>query len=183
MELIVDDTNILIDLANIGLAPFCRDMDLTFLTTDFVIHELRDSRQFEIIRPLIEEGKLVEKHFEGKDVIELTMLYQECHRTSNLTPADCSVMLLAQKERCRLLTNDQKLLRIARSRGITTNGLLWLTDLMVNDGVVLPMTMANSLQELLRTNMSAPREQIMERIEKYIRDINNFKNPLNDIEL
>lgn len=182
MELIVDDTNILIDLANIGLTDFCRGMNITFHTTDLVIIELRNSLQLEAISPLIADGTLVENHFEGPEAIELVMLYQEYEQTSNLTPADCSVMKLAEKLQCRLLTNDQKLLRIARNRGIETNGLLWLTDRMVADGIVPPLQMANCLQLLLRTNMSAPRELIMQRMDEYIRDFNNNNN-LNDFEL
>lgn len=173
-ELVVNDTNILIDLADIGLASYCRDMNITFHTTNVVIRELNNARQRAAIEPLLTDGTLVENIFDGEDTIDFVLLYQDYHQISNLTPADCSVMKLAEMLQCRLLTNDQKLRRYASQRGIVVNGLLWLTDRMVVDGIVTPLQMANSLQELIRINPSAPRELIMERIDAYIRDNNNI---------
>lgn len=168
MELIVDDTNILIDLANIGLAPFCRNMGITFHTTEFVINELKDKSQYACIEPLLLDGTLVQDTLEGAALAEFAILYQQYHAISNLTPTDCSVMVLAEAHHCRLLTNDQKLLRQARQRGIETNGLLWLTDRMVEQGIVTPMQMIDSLQRLMSTNLCAPRSLILARIDRYL---------------
>lgn len=176
MELIVDDTNILIDLANTGLAPYCRNMGVTFHTTELVIKELKDQSLFVSIQPLLLDGTLVQDHLEGLALVDFAVLYQEYHTSSNLTPADCSVIVLAETLHCRLLTNDQKLLRHARQRGIETNGLLWLTDRMVDQGIVNPMQMINCLQQLMISNDRAPRQLILERIDQYLETIKNNIN-------
>lgn len=172
MEIIVNDTNILIDLANTGLIGYCSAMDIQFLTTDIVVREIRKSQQKQAVQQFIDSGTLKEISFQGEDAVQFALTYRELERTTNLTPVDCSVMLLAQKMQCRLLTSDQKLKRQAEARGILTNGLLWLTDQMVERQIVTPLLMMNALQTLLETNSRAPRELILERISSYIETIN-----------
>lgn len=183
MELIINDTNILIDLANMGLASYCRAMQITFHTTDAVIFDVRKSRQFEAIAPLLSSCTLVENHFVGDANIQFGLFCMQYHTFARLTPADCSVMMLAEQKKCRLLTSDPKLLAHARQRGIETSDLLWLTDRMVTDGIVPPLKMIDCLNELLRTNTKVSRELIIERIDAYIRD--NYKHLIttNNIEL
>lgn len=170
MEVIVDDTNILIDLANTGLLAHCMQMDISFCTTDMVISELRNTRQLDIVNGFRAEGGLNVCEMKGNELINVVTTYQELEQCSNLSPADVSVMLLAERLNCRLLSNDQKLIRQARERGIEANGLLWLTDLMVETNVVSPRMMVEYLNQLLITNDRAPRKLIDERISKYIRD-------------
>lgn len=45
MEVVVNDTNILIDLIEAGLLKFCRLMSLEFHTLDVVIEEVEEERQ------------------------------------------------------------------------------------------------------------------------------------------
>lgn len=40
MEIVVNDTNILIDLYNAGLLPYCKKLNLDFRTLDVVINEI-----------------------------------------------------------------------------------------------------------------------------------------------
>ncbi len=163
----MNDTNILIDLANIGLLDHCRKMDISFHTTDIVIAELKNPKQKEPVERLIRDGVLHVDSFTGPEVMQFVLLYTEYSMISNLTPVDCSVMILAEKYKCRLLTSDQKLKRHARDRHIEANGLLWLTDKMVDEDVVEPIAMIEHLQKWLETNERAPHKHIMERIDKY----------------
>lgn len=167
MDIIVDDTNILIDLANTGLITRCQQLDVTFVTTDMVISELRNSVQRHLVDEYIANGGLTVRKIENAELVNLVITYQQLHAATNLSPADVSVMLLAERLGCRLLTNDQKLLNQARQRGIEANGMLWLTDFMVEQQVVSPLSMIDYLQLLLSTNERAPRKLIMEHIQEY----------------
>lgn len=167
MEIIVDDTNILIDLANTGLIKYCKKLDIQFYSTEFAIAELTDHSQIESVNRLLAEGTLIEYKFKNDELMSLVNIYREYSLTTNLTTIDCSVMLLAEKLNCRLLTNDQKLVIHAKKRGIEVNGLLWLTDRMVDDRIVSPIQMIDFLQKLLDTNVRAPQKMILERMQKY----------------
>lgn len=167
MEIVVDDTNILIDLVNTELLARCKELKLTFVTTDFVIRELHDKFQKENVQRFIDEGGLTVHDIKNSDLIDVVVTYQHLSASTNLSPADVSVMLLAEKLNCRLLSNDQKLINHARQRGITANGLLWLTDLMTDQNIVSSLEMIDYLQTLLSTNERAPRALIMDRIQKY----------------
>ena len=78
-----------------------------------------------------------------------------------------SVVLLAERLGCRLLTADQKLVHFAQSRGLETSGLLWLTDEMVEKGVVRPQDMIVYLNHYLDTNKRAPEKEVSKRITQY----------------
>lgn len=167
MEIVVNDTNILIDLANTGLIDYCREMDIKFYTTSVVIAELNVQEQRIAVERLIQDGILTVEEFKGAEVMQFAILYEEYSGKSNLTPPDCSVMMLAEKLKCRLLTSDQKLKRHAQERNIEVNGLLWLTDKMVEDMIVEPIAMIDHLQKWIESNDRAPYKHIMERIERY----------------
>ena len=58
MEIIVNDTNILIDLYNAGLLPYCKRLDLDFRTLDVVLNEIEVREQLEAVEQLVGDGTL-----------------------------------------------------------------------------------------------------------------------------
>lgn len=169
MTVIVDDTNILIDLANTGLITQCQKLDIHFVTTDLAFAELRNARQLEAVQSFIDTGGLEVTDIKNADLMDLLVLYHHYATFTNLSLPDVSVLWLAEHRQCRLLTSDQKLLNQARERGIEASGLLWLTDAMVEQRVVPPSEMIDYLLKLLETNERAPRKLILERIDNYIK--------------
>lgn len=174
MDIIVEDTNILIDLFNTGLIRYCQLMGIEFHTTDFVIKEIEDHEQKSFIIGYIINGLLKVDLFEGADYALLVNTRRSFVGKNNLSDADCSVMLLAERLHCRLLTADQKLVRQARERGLEVNGFLWLTDKMVEMGIVEPAMMADYLQRYKDTNPRVKEPETTDRINRY-RDNNNSK--------
>lgn len=166
MEVIVEDTNILIDLFNIGLVRQCQLLDIEFHTTTYVVLEMIRSDQQKLLMGLIANGMLTVDGFEDADFELLNNTIRENTGLNNLSQTDWSVLLLAERLKCRLLTSDQKLRRQAEARGVTVNGLLWLIDKMVADGIVLPRDMADILQHYIDTNPRAPENEIQNRIDK-----------------
>lgn len=164
---IVEDTNILIDLFNTGLIRYCQRMDMEFHTTVYVFKEIGDPNQKKFITGLIMNGLLIIDSFEGEDFTVLTNTIKEAKGKNNLSEADWSVILLAERFHCRLLTADQKLAHQARLRGIETNGFLWLTDKMVEQCVVTELEMAEFLQSYKNTNTRIPEPETTNRIKKY----------------
>lgn len=167
MDIIVEDTNILIDLFNTGLIKYCQLMGIEFHTTGYVINEIENHEQRSFTIGYIINGMLKVDTFEGEDYVLLVNTKQSFVGKNNLTDADCSVMLLAERLQCRLLTADQKLVRQAQKRGLEVNGFLWLTNKMVESGVVEPIMMADYLQRYKDTNPRAKEPETTEWINKY----------------
>ena len=167
MRIIVEDTNIIIDLFNVGLLQFCKKMDIVFHTTEFVIKEIKRPEQRSTLKGLISNEELKMVVFNIEEMLQLANLEEECRSTNNLSTADCSVVLLAERLGCRLLTADQKLVHFAQSRGLETSGFLWLTDKMVEKGIVCPKDMIEYLNRYLETNKRAPEKEVNERIAQY----------------
>ena len=167
MRIIVEDTNILIDLFNTGLLQFCRKMDIEFHTTDFVVREIKKPEQLSTVKGLVINKELNMDVFTIDEMLQLVNLKEECRGTNNLTKADCSVVMLAERLGCRLLTADQKMVHFAQSRGLEASGLLWLTDEMVEKGVVRPQDMIVYLDRYLDSNKRAPEKEVSKRIAQY----------------
>ena len=167
MRIIVEDTNIIIDLFNVGLLQFCKKMDIVFHTTEFVIKEIKRPEQRSTLKGLISNEELKMVVFNIEEMLQLANLEEECRSTNNLSTADCSVVLLAERLGCRLLTADQKLVHFAQSRGLETSGFLWLTDKMVEKGIVSPKDMVEYLNRYLETNKRAPEKEVSKRITQY----------------
>ncbi len=147
MKIIVEDTNIIIDLFKTGLLSFCMELKLEFHTTRYVVAEILESSQSAVLIGMINNGQLLIDDFVGEEYERLIKFIDECNGVNNLSEADCSVLLLAKRLGCRLLTSDQKLKRKAKEHGVEVNGFLWLTDLLVKEHIVSGATMINHLTD------------------------------------
>lgn len=167
MEVIVEDTNILIDLINTGLSGYVAQLDITFITTSLVVLEVKDPQQKAHVNSMLQNGLLTPVEIEGDDYLNVILTHKDYSSHSNLSQADISLMLLAEKRKCRLLTSDQQLRRHAQQRGVTVNGFLWLTDLLVQMNIVSRKDMIVHLRSLTETNNRAPQKEIFDRIAEY----------------
>lgn len=167
MKIIVEDTNIIIDLFTTGLLSFCHELKLEFHTTRYVVAEILESRQSAVLIGMINNGQLLIDDFFGEEYERLIKFIDECNGVNNLSEADCSVLLLAKRHECRLLTSDQKLKRRAEEHGIKVNGLLWLTDMLVEEHIVSEEKMIYYLNRYLETNPRAPENEVVKRIDYY----------------
>lgn len=161
MKIIVEDTNIIIDLFKTGLISFCHELKLEFHTTRYVVAEILESTQSAVLIRMINNGQLLIDDFVGEEYERLLKFIDECNGVNNLSEADCSVLLLAKRHECRLLTSDQKLKRRAEEHGIKVNGLLWLTDLLVEEHILTEETMIYHLNRYLETNPRAPENEVV----------------------
>lgn len=175
MEIIVKDANILIDTFNTGLYVKIASMKLRFHTTEYVAAEIIRTEQRCWLESMKASGEIIIDEFDGDDLSELLLFIMDNNGKNNLSEADCSVIVLARRLNCRLLTTDQKLKRVAESHGIEVNGFLWLTDQMVETGVATAEEMLKVMELYLKKNPRAPKEEVSIRIENYKRRIKGGK--------
>lgn len=165
MEIVINDTNILIDLCNAGLLDYCKQMNIEFRTLDVIIEEITVEEQRKAINNLVEEGTLKVCSLTGEQIATVFQKVAAYHGKCNLSPEDISVMVYAIDNRCRLLTGDKTLRDKAVLENVTVSGILYLTDILSLNNIVDRHTMIHALELLLKSNDRLPQKLIRERIE------------------
>lgn len=120
--IVVNDTNIFIDLISVDLLDEFFSLPIEIHTTDFVIHELTDPLQQAKVEPYIINRKLTVKRHSAAEVMEIAEFRNNCDNNVSIT--DCSVWLYAQKNNYTLLTGDGKLRKSASKSGVDICGIL-----------------------------------------------------------
>ena len=165
MEIVVNDTNILIDLFNAGLLPYCKKLNLEFRTLDVIINEIEDTEQYSAVQDIIDEGTLTVYSLSGEQVGTVFQKVAEYQGICNLSVEDISVMVYAIDNDCRLLTGDKKLRDKATLENVKVSGILYLTDMLTQEAVIGNDEMASALERLLSSNNRLPKKLIKERID------------------
>lgn len=173
MEIVVSDTNILIDLYNAGLLPYCKKLNLDFRTLDVIINEVTDSDQRIAVQSIIAEGTLSVCSLSGEQVSTVYQKVVEYHGVCNLSVEDISVMVYAIDNNCRLLTGDKKLKDKAMFENVKVSGILFLTDMLTKEAAIGSDEMIIALERLLSSNGRLPKKLIKERIEA-LKRLNNL---------
>lgn len=166
MEIVVNDTNILIDLYNAGLLDCCKQLNLDFRTLDLIIEEIEVKEQLTAVNKLVSEGILKVYSLSSE---QLTTVFEKVNfydGKCNLSPEDISVMVYAQDNHCRLLTGDKTLREKATLENVTVSGILFLTDMITQNRILKPIEIINALERLLQSNGRLPKELIHERIQQ-----------------
>ena len=71
MKIIVNDTNIFIDLHSVGLLEELCRLPYDIHTVDFVVAEIEDAEQREIFDKLVDENRIIVDGFTADEVLEI----------------------------------------------------------------------------------------------------------------
>ncbi len=162
MKIIVNNTNIFIDLHSIGLLEAMCMLPYEIHTVDFVIAEIIDETQRTAIDNLVASGTIHVKRFSSEEVMEIVA--EQAAVSGNLSITDCSVCYYARKRAIPMLTGDRQLRRYAEQQSIEVHGVLFLFDCMVDNDIITPAVAAQKLKELLAINARLPKTEIRNRI-------------------
>lgn len=88
MQIVVNDTNIFIDLIHTELIDLFFQLPFEVHTTDFVIGEIEEEEQERIVQKLIEDEKLIVAGLNHGELEEIMILQNEIIQ---LSVPDCSV--------------------------------------------------------------------------------------------
>lgn len=165
MEVIVNDTNILIDLYSIGLLDALCELPFDLRSVDFVIAEITDGNQAAAISALVAKGKIKIESFDSDELAEIIMEHSAI--SGNLSVTDCSVCYYARKHSATLLTGDRRLRKYAEANNVTVRGVLFIFDELVDSGIISAECAAVKLRELLGINVRLPRGEIEKRIGRW----------------
>lgn len=137
MEIIVNDTNIFIDLHSCGLLDSFFKLPYKVHTTDFVISELTDGEQRKAVMMYCAQEQLTVKSFTSKELTAIWEYYNTANKVCNVSIEDYSVLIYTKTmASARLLTGDKTLRTRAEGEGILVSGVLFVFDELVEHGII-----------------------------------------------
>jgi len=164
-KIVVNDTNVFIDLLEIGLLDHFFQLSWEIHTTDLVMWELQREKQHRAVAEYQKMHRLHVASFEAAELKEILSLQRFYGQITNVTMTDCSVWFYAKREGYILLTGDKKLRASATIDGVEVRGILYVFDALVDEGVLSPSEAANKLAQLRAVNSRLPKEEIEKRLE------------------
>ena len=163
-KIVVNDTNVFIDLYEVGLLDEFFSLPWEVHTTDFVMYELLREGQHETVAKYKADKRLVIPVFEGKEMSEIANMYQQSMEKTNLSLADCSVWYYAKMNNYILLTGDRKLRTASILDGVEVHGVIYVFDTLVELEIIPRQVAVEKLQQLYSMNPRLPKEEIEKRI-------------------
>lgn len=163
-KIVVNDTNVFIDLYEVGLLDEFFSLPWEIYTTDFVMLELKREGQHETIARYKADKRLIVPIIEAKELLEIGNIYQQYVNRTNLSLTDCSVWYYAKMNNYILLTGDRKLRAVSISDGVEVHGVIYVFDSLVGLGIISPQVAVGKLQQLYSINPRLPKEEIDKRI-------------------
>ena len=166
MQIVVNDTNLFIDLIHAELIDVFFQLPFEVHTTDFVVSEIEEPEQEDIINHLIEAKRLFVASNTFNEVEEIMSLQEAVNR---LSIPDCSVWHYSKKNNYTLLTGDNLLRRTALKDQVVVRGLLYIFDELIRLELITPALACIRLRFLLDTGTRLPKEACDERFELWSR--------------
>lgn len=165
MEIVVNDTQVLIDMYDADLLGLVARCSIKFHTVDYVMAELhRSPYKRPEIDQMVKDGILAVHSFSDKENFDLVAYYGKIAMQTNLSLTDCAVLKYSKDNGYRLLTGDKKLRNHAEDEGVLVSGILYLVDKFVAEQLITGAVMADRLELLLETNPRLPKTIFEERI-------------------
>lgn len=165
MKILVNDTNIFIDLHSVGLLEEMCRLPYEIHTVDLVVAEIADADQRKIFDELVARGEISVDGFTADEVIEIVEEHSSV--SGNLSIPDCSVCYFARKHNVPMLTGDRRLRRYAEEQSIEVHGILFIFDELVRHDIISTSMAADRLEELFAINARLPKAEIRERINRW----------------
>jgi len=127
-QLLISDTNVIIDLEESGLIGLLFHLPYTFAVPDILYWEELEEQH----------GHLLEHGLQLKELEPETMLYatQLVNRYGGPSTNDCFALALAKQESCPLVTGDMRLRKAADQERVEKLGTIWLIEEMLSHGVI-----------------------------------------------
>ena len=165
MKILVNDTNIFIDLHSVGLLEEMCRLPYEIHTVDLVVAEIADADQRRIFDELVARGEISVDGFTADEVIEIVEEHSSV--SGNLSIPDCSVCYFARKHNVPMLTGDRRLRRYAEEQSIEVHGILFIFDELVRHDIISTSMAADRLEELFAIIARLPKAEIRDRINRW----------------
>ena len=171
-KIVVNDTNVFIDLFNVGLLEGFFSLPWEVHTTEFVLLELTREGQRDSISQFEDNGLLHIPVFDESAMSNVIELYQQHKNKTNVSLTDCTVWYYATQNNYTLLTGDRKLRKASLIDGVEVHGLIYVIDQLVKEGILAKRIAISKLKQLRKSNPRLPMNEIEKRIKQWEKEIN-----------
>lgn len=125
MQILISDTNILIDMEEGQLIEQFFQLPYEFTVPDILFSEELEAQHAHLVDMGLKQKPLTEE-----SVISVFSIKQQF---DGLSINDCFALKLAEQENCPLLTGDRLLREVAEKSGVEVMGSLWLMREMLRN--------------------------------------------------
>jgi hypothetical protein len=159
-EILISDSCIFFDLIELDLIHEFFKLGYAIYTTNMVIGEIADDAQLSIVSNYIADGKLtVDSH-------DSLMAVQEIlEKHPGLSFTDCSVLELANRLKCGIISSDKGLRNESKRRNITARGILWIIENLSKKKIITVEKALEKLKIYPEINKRAPLNEITNLVE------------------
>lgn len=167
MKIIINDANILIDLAELDMLSDFFQLAFEFRTTNLILDELFDHQYQELV-PFIESGSIVVDEISTDELGEIIAIRAT---KPTLSEQDCSAFHQAKKYNASLITSDNSLRRFAKQNNIEVHGHLWVFDCLVDANIFSGAKATQKLTELIQTinlRLGLPQNECHKRFNNWV---------------
>lgn len=162
MRIVINDANILIDLAKLELIKVFSKINFDLHTTDFIIEELNEE-QLVPVSKLIRSGKLTV--IATEDIQDFQAITDILTTSNGLSFEDCSVWYYSKKLSGALLTGDGKLRKQASRDGLEVRGIIFIFDELLKQDLISFSVAIEKITILYQLNNRLPKKEIDHRIQ------------------
>ena len=159
-KVVVNDTNVFIDLYSIGLLDEFFSLPWEVHTTALVMLELERQWQNEEVSQYKTKGRLHIPLFSEREVRIIGEMKVKYGNTTNVSLADCSVWYYARANNYILLTGDRKLRGLSSLDGVEVHGILYVFKQLVAHGILTPLQAVDKLTLLYSINPRLPKAEL-----------------------
>jgi predicted nucleic acid-binding protein len=168
VKIVIQDASVLIDMADCDLLDVWFGLGFDLRTTSLVWREVSRKNQKIKLKRYVDNGRFSVESVGAQALTEIVQL--QAVLSSRVTLEDVSALFFADKLESILLTGDKRLRQHAEERGIETHGLLWVFDILVARGALLPGVASDRMEKLIERGTSRlPLNECELRIKKWRR--------------
>lgn len=164
MRIVINDANILIDLAELDLLEKFSQLDFELYTTDFVFNEIDENQKKSVQK--LKDNELLEV-IETTENADYQGIQNLLDNNNGLSFEDCSVWHYSQKLTGILLTGDGKLRKQAKKSGVEVRGIIYIFDELVKQQLLSFSDAADKINLLFQLNNRLPKPEIDKRIKAW----------------
>lgn len=166
-KIVVNDSNVFIDLLDVELLDFFFSLPWEIHTTDTVMLELTNEGQHDVVQQFVDNKRLRIATFDSKQLTEIISMHSKLRDKTNVSFTDCSVWYYAKSKQYPLLTGDRKLSSSASHDGVEVRGILYVFDALVEHGIIKANDATSRLRQLRLSNPRLPKEEVERRIKTW----------------
>jgi len=172
-QIVINDTNVFIDLYSVGLLEEFFSLPWEIYTTELVMLELLREGQNKAVDHYRDIGRLHIPTLYAKDMHTIVEMHIHFQGKTNVSVADCSVWYYAKQNNYIILTGDRKLRKASVLDGVEVHGILYVFDKLVETRIISPADAIQKLTLLHRINPRLPNDAIEERLNKWREQISS----------